>query len=282
MSSKVTVIAISSVNLMFVLLTIVACMHVIWKFILKTGIHKKFVNMFYGIALLILLSSLFMIIAVYLEIDGIYQSERIYKDEAIPLSLLSVSNSIHSVCYIGMLILQICTIVQITAGLRMTYYRNQPEKHSSVIRLLYVTYTLCILCVIITALVEVLSLTENLTGSTMLLFYISLLPVMFVIYLYSLCVLFRYMNTEQNPALRPEHSKMSWQTFYFCLSLVTFFTVHLLVYLDKVRTFYNVFLVLWGCNFVIDIMPMWYVIYCHQRSFMRMKYDFDMYNKNSA
>ena len=57
-----------------------------------------------------------------------------------------------------------------------------------------------------------------------------------VIYSYSLCRLFAYMNTEENPALKPEHNKMAWQSGFFLVSLLIFLTVKLLVLFEVITS----------------------------------------------
>ena len=47
------------------------------------------------------------------------------------------------------------------------------------------------------------------TESSAQIYYTFLAPVLLIIYIYSLCILFSYMNTEENPALQPEQNKMA-------------------------------------------------------------------------
>jgi len=65
------------------------------------------------------------------------------------------------------------------------------------------------------------------------------------------------------------------------LSLLTFLATHILIYMNKFKSIYNVILAMWALTFVTDIMPIWYVIYCHRRSFKRMLFDYEVAEKRS-
>ena len=68
---------------------------------------------------------------------------------------------------------------------------------------LCILYTLCIATWLLTILIEILFLTGTFELPVLVLyiFYVCLAVGLFVIYSYSLCRLFAYMNTEENPAL---------------------------------------------------------------------------------
>lgn len=64
-------------------------------------------------------------------------------------------------------------------------------------------------------------------------YYAIMAPLLAISYIVSLWLLFTYMNTEQNPALQPEHSKMAWQAFYYILSLCIFFSVKVFIVIES-------------------------------------------------
>lgn len=76
-------------------------------------------------------------------------------------------------------------------------------------------YFLSITIFLATIAIEVVASLETLTmnvdnSDIVLYYYVVLAPVLAIAYIYSLYLLFRYMNTEENPALQPEHKKMKW------------------------------------------------------------------------
>ena len=91
-------------------------------------------------------------------------------------------------------------------------------------------YAGCIFVFLMTATVEIFALGwDFVTQETIQVWYCILSSSLFLTYGISLYYLFSYMNTEENPALRPEHSKMAWQAGYYMLSLAIFFSVKLLL-----------------------------------------------------
>lgn len=89
-------------------------------------------------------------------------------------------------------------------------------------------YAGCLFVFLITATVEIFALLGNdVPQEPIQICYCILSSSLFLTYGISLYYLFRYMNTEENPALRPEHSKMAWQAVYYMLSLAIFFIIKL-------------------------------------------------------
>ena len=98
---------------------------------------------------------------------------------------------------------------------------------------------------------------------------------MMTAYIFSLCKLFRYMNTEKNQALRPEYKKMAWQAFYFILSLLVCMSTSLLFLLDIFSDYQDLVLTVISSQILVDYMPISYVIYCHKRSFERVSLSYE-------
>lgn len=111
------------------------------------------------------------------------------------------------------------------------------------------------------------------------LFYVILVPVVCVGYAMSLCMLFKYMETEINPELKPEAAKMAWQTVWFLVSLITFFVVRLLIISEVTTSYSTVMLVILLSNLLTDILPVFYVVYCHRRSFIRQREFYENYEQ---
>lgn len=177
---------------------------------------------------------------------------------------------IHSVAYVCLVLLMICTMVQITIGLKRQYDRcNKPNATDIAKRNVRIAYASCILVFLISATAEIVPLIVNIEPIWLQSWYLVLSAGLFGAYGISLYYLFSYMNTEENPALRPEHSKMAWQAAYYMLSLAIFFTVKLLV-LAKVIKLITMFILMGQATvFFTDILPLAYVIYCHDRIFSR-------------
>ena len=190
--------------------------------------HKKFINMFYVIALLVLGSSLCSSIALLIDLP----EEKMGPDVtnySYSASFFTISYAIHSTCYIGLILLQICTIIQISVGLKLTYVMKGKD-HDGVIQFLRFSYFMCIFLFVMTAIVETCSLALELTADKILLFYLIFVPMLGLVYFISLVMLLYYMNTNDNPALKPERTKICFQTFYFMVSLMVFLTLRIILY----------------------------------------------------
>ena len=134
-------------------------------------------------------------------------------------------------------------------------------------------HVLCILTIVAVVTMEVLCLAEavDVTWYSYCIFYVVLTPVISVCYVASLCMLFSYMQTELNPALKPEWVKMAWQAANFLLSLFTFFLVRMLIVTEVFSGLQNTILLVQLSTLITDILPISYVVYCHRRSFKRQR-----------
>ena len=266
---------VATINLVAAIGTLFLCGRVIWVHILRQQINKKFVNMFYVAAILICLSIVGLSISIFIKARDIKDDDTIDLNGTMQ-GPIGVCFGIHSIFYIGLILLQICTMIQITIGLKRSYaQKNCMEADRKARKDLCILYTLCIATWLLTILIEILTLTENeenpvLTVLGVQIFYVCLAVGLFVIYSYSLCRLFAYMNTEENPALQPEHNKMAWQSGFFLVSLLIFLTIKLLVLfgaITSISMFTLVYQVIICC---MDMAPILYVVYCHNKSFERM------------
>ena len=64
---------------------------------------------------------------------------------------------------------------------------------------------------------------------------ISVTVCLALIYMYNLLQLFKYMNTDKNPALKPEYYKMVWQAIIIMFGLFIIFTFNLSILLSYPR-----------------------------------------------
>ena len=60
---------------------------------------------------------------------------------------------------------------------------------------------------------------------------ISVTVCLALIYMYNLLQLFKYMNTDKNPALKPEYYKMVWQAIIIMFGLFIIFSFNLSILL---------------------------------------------------
>ena len=215
MVQKYVLEIVASVNLLLALAALYACGSVIWRHILRQGINKKFVTMFYVMAILILGSIIGISLEIYLNLtkeDVQIDPNTNYGNN---FGLLSISCVIHRVCYIGLVLLMISTIICITIGLKCSFYKNNLEMKESANNQLCCTYFLSITIFLATIAIEVMASLGTIQKvgvdfEIVLYYYVVLAPALAIAYIYSLYLLFRYMNTEENPALQPEHKKMTW------------------------------------------------------------------------
>ena len=109
------------------------------------------------------------------------------------------------------------------------------------------------------------------TWYTYCLFFVILTPVVSLGYILSLWHLFSYMNTDEDPALKPEQAKIAWQAAFFLFSTLSFFTVRMLIITESITSLSDVILALQVSSLISDVAPITYVVYCHRRSFKRQQ-----------
>ena len=101
-----------------------------------------------------------------------------------------------------------------------------------------------------------------------LIFYLTVSPILAIVYITIVVIIFRYMNPEKNPSLMPERIKTGVQALLYLVSLLTFFGVRLaLVILDQSVETYFAIMLIQASILVTDISPMAWVIRCHINSF---------------
>ena len=111
MVSLAAIFIVNSVNLVATCVALWFCFVVIFCYILRQGINKMFVNLFYIQATLILLSLIVLSLFVFIYVPHV---DKTFKDDMGTNELgISIINSIHQVCYIGLILLMVCTILQI-------------------------------------------------------------------------------------------------------------------------------------------------------------------------
>ena len=114
--------------------------------------------------------------------------------------------AVHNLCYVGLVILQICTMIQITIGLRRSYDGTHTEAINQARKYLAILYAGCLFVFLLTVCFEALNQTNTfgLDEYGLQLFYFILTPILFITYYISLYMLKNYMNTKENVALLPE------------------------------------------------------------------------------
>ena len=114
--------------------------------------------------------------------------------------------AVHNLCYVGLVILQICTMIQITIGLKRSYDGTQPEATKRARKYLAILYVGCLLVFLLTVCFETLNQTNTfgLDEFGLQIYYFILTPILFITYYISLRMLKNYMNTKENIALKPE------------------------------------------------------------------------------
>ena len=112
--------------------------------------------MFYFMALMILFSILAEVVIIY---SGNFPDDnKIDVSSVEPLGSLSICCSIHCISYVGLILLMICTIGQITTGLKVYYYHKEPNRVRRARHSLCFLYLFCLFFFSTTVAMEVLSL----------------------------------------------------------------------------------------------------------------------------
>jgi hypothetical protein len=206
MVEKTILDIVAVANLLLALATLYFCGRVIWVHILRQKIKKKFVNIFYIFATLICFSIIGTSITVLMLTDGggdFELTDTVQED----LGAFSILIGIHSVSYMGLVLLMITTMLQITIGLKSAYnLKNDPDARSKARKHLISVYLGCLAILAVTIMIEIFaSGVIDLKLRAYLAFYLALAIILAAAYIFSLCNLLRYMNTAENPALAPEY-----------------------------------------------------------------------------
>lgn len=99
---------------------------------------------------------------------------------------------------------------------------------------------------------------------------ISVTVCLALIYMYNLLQLFKYMNTDKNPALKPEYYKMVWQAIIIMFGLFIIFTFNISILLSYPSKTGDVIFTYSIVTFCTDFPSLGYVMICHNRSFKRV------------
>ena len=77
---------------------------------------------------------------------------------------------------------------------------------------------------VVVIVIYVLTMVCEMQNRTKVYLNISVTVCLALIYMYNLLQLFKYMNTDKNPALKPEYYKMVWQAIIIMFGLFIIFT----------------------------------------------------------
>ena len=111
--------------------------------------------MFYISAILICLSIVGMSIGIFYKLANSDGEQR--EDEGDKDSGLGYCFAIHNLCYVGLVILQICTMIQITIGLRRAHDGTHTEATSRARKYLAILYAGCLFVFLLTVCFETLN-----------------------------------------------------------------------------------------------------------------------------
>ena len=100
---------VNTVNLVLIALLAFAGFKVVTKFIVRMGICMMFVNGFYILSGLILLNDLVIVYAVYFALPA--KDLKVDKANDIPINIFTITNSIHSVFYIALVLFMVSSMV---------------------------------------------------------------------------------------------------------------------------------------------------------------------------
>ena len=84
-----------------------------------------------------------------------------------------------------------------------------------------------IILYVVVAAIYVLTMVCELDNKSRVYLNISVTVCLALIYMYNLLQLFKNMNTDKNPALKPEYYKMIWQAIIIMFGLFIIFTFNL-------------------------------------------------------
>ena len=111
---------LNSLDLILVLICSYYTLTFVWKYIVKLCINKKFVNMFYVVAVSLMLADMFTIINIFRGLPRWTHEDLTMDqwDEKIETYDFNLSNSVHSICFVALVLMYTCTNVHITMGIK--------------------------------------------------------------------------------------------------------------------------------------------------------------------
>ena len=108
--------------------------------------------MFYIVAILICLSILGMTIGIFMN----YKTNvKLKPDGEYIGDTLGYCFGIHNLCYVGLVLLQICTMLQITIGLKRTYDGTDTLSTHRARKKLIILYISCLFVFLLTSMIEI-------------------------------------------------------------------------------------------------------------------------------
>ena len=152
---KLAVIVSSVIDLLISAVLLILSLNFIWKFILKQSINKKFVNIFYVVAISTCVTIFVTAIVALAEMDVDVEID--LNAEISVGGTMGVLLSIHNVCYIGLITLMICTTIQIMVGLKNLANGCDIIARNRARNQLLMVYFACAIIMLVTILVEVFS-----------------------------------------------------------------------------------------------------------------------------
>ncbi len=229
---------VSGISFAISLTILFYCFLVIFKYILQQDRSRHFINLFYLMAVLLSITN--MVQAVYVVFDLPKQDLPVNMSEELPLNAITVVNNVHSMCYIGFVLLTIAAYIQIMTGLKYSYAGNKFSMSTLKTSMGHTVskrnwlFALCLFFMIVDITLEVLCMVQSfyLKPKFVLIYYLAVSPTLAAMYITIVVIIFQYMNSAANPSLAPERIKTGVQAFLYALSLATFFTVRLLILID--------------------------------------------------
>ena len=131
------------------------------------------------------------------------------KKESMPEDLkeIAITNAIHCVLYVALVLLTICAYIQIMTGLKVTYTENcynmsqMQQELNRTIRARNWLFIFCGFLLLTDILLVVFGMVDSipLNPEAALIYYLALLPVLSILYITIVCIIFSYMNSAYNP-----------------------------------------------------------------------------------
>ena len=114
--STLAIYVANSVNFLVCIIALGFLLRVVWKYLIKQAINRKFLNMFYFSATMILLLNIALCFYIYIELPEEWTV--VLTDDA-PTNFLTVTNSLHTIFCVGLVLTMISALLNITKGLKL-------------------------------------------------------------------------------------------------------------------------------------------------------------------
>jgi len=256
---------LSSIDAVVVSLTFIYGCHFVWKYIVKQSISKKFVNLFYIVACLLVATDVAIVVLVFINHSNMMAVNWVPNGWVLMM---------HTTIYVVYMLLAISTLLHITTGLKIRTVRNL--NNLTVKARIWCNYIFCLFLLACTITLQLIAKFEpDLVGLELLSLCLSVLGLILLFsYIVSFLRLIECLDEGIMKAVNTdfERRNLKCQTIWIVTSLGIFTIQNIFYYLlpwlehddlkDKGTLIWYV-----ATMMLRDLFPLIFTIYSHHQNY---------------